>query len=165
MSSAITASASSCSASASASTAASAWASAASSSASTSSGGSSPPSGTTSVLTSTRTPSNTSIGIAYRPMRLIGSLSTLRRSTRIFRVRQISSTTSVDVTEPKSEPVGPDFTSNVSTVFPSTSAISPACSAVRASCVARSASTRRSSFTRAGVAASASCRGRRKFRA
>ena len=47
----------------------------------------------------------------------------LRRSTRILRVRQISSAMSVVVTEPNSEPVGPALTSKRSTVFPSVSAI------------------------------------------
>jgi len=61
----------------------------------------------------------------------------------------------------KGEPVDPAFTSNRRTVFESTSAISFACSAVRASCVARCASTRRSSETRADVAVSASRRGSR----
>src|SRR2546421_179959 len=99
-------------------------------------------------------------------MRLIGSArSILRRSTRTFRVRQISSTMSVGVTEPKSAPVGPAFTSKRSTVLPRSSAISRACSSVRASCRARSVSRLRSSPTRAGVAASASRRGRRKLRA
>src|SRR5256714_3410187 len=99
-------------------------------------------------------------------MRLIGSArSILRRSTRSFRVRQISSTMSVGVTEPKSAPVGPAFTSKRSTVLPRSSAISRACSSVRASCRARSVSRLRSSATRAGVAASASRRGRRKLRA
>src|ERR671930_841131 len=99
-------------------------------------------------------------------MRLIGSgRSILRRSTRTFRVRQISSATSVGVTEPKRAPLGPAFTSKRSTVLPSTSAISCACSTDRASCRARSASRLRSSATRAAVAGSASRRGKRKFRA
>ena len=44
-------------------------------------------------------------------------MSILRRSTRTLRVRQSSSATSVGVTEPKSEPVGPALTSKRSTVF------------------------------------------------
>ena len=146
---------------ASAAAAASASASAASSAASSSSGGSSPPSGTTSVFTSTCTSWKSSIGIEKRPIRLSGSIAILRRSTRTLRARQISSAMSDGVTEPKSEPVGPAFTSKRSTVLPRSSAISCACSAVRASCFARSASTRRTSATRAGVAFSARRRGRR----
>ena len=91
--------------------------SAASIAASSSSGGSSPPSGTTRVFTSAVTPSNTCTGIEKRPIRLITSRSILRRSTRIFRVRQSSSAMSVGVTEPKSAPVGPALTSKRSTVF------------------------------------------------
>ena len=55
--------------------------------------------------------------------------------------------------------MGPALTSNRSTVFPSSSAISCACSTDRASCFARSVSTRRSSATLAGVAVSARRRG------
>ena len=98
-------------------------------------------------------------------MRLIGSIATLRRLTRILRARQISSATSEGVTEPKRAPVGPALTSNRSTVFVRTSATSFAWSELRASCLARSASTLRSSATRAGVAGSASFLGRRRFRA
>jgi hypothetical protein len=61
---------------------------------------------------------------------LIVSIPTLRRSTRIFFTLQISSTMSVGVTEPKSDPVGPALTSKRSTVSPSASAISRACSKV-----------------------------------
>ena len=64
-------------------------------------------------------------------------MAILRRSTRTFRARQISSAMSDGVTEPNSEPVGPAFTSKRSTVLPRSSAISCACSAVRASCFAR----------------------------
>ena len=72
---------------------------------------------------------------------------------------------SVGVTEPKSEPVGPAFTSKRSSAFASSCAICCACSTVRASCLARCASRFCSSATFAGVAGSASRRGRRKFRA
>jgi hypothetical protein len=99
-------------------------------------------------------------------MRLIESSRPIfRRSTLIFRVRQISSATFVDVTEPKSVPVGPACTSNVSTVFRSVSAIASAWSADAASWRARWASRFSSSATFAGVARSASLRGRRKLRA
>src|SRR6185312_16488334 len=98
-------------------------------------------------------------------MRLIESTPILRRSTRILRVRQISSAMSVVVTEPNSDPVGPALTSNRNTVLPSVSAMSLACSALRASCRARSASIRCTSATRPGVATSASLRGSRKLRA
>ena len=108
-----------------------------------------------------RTSVKSSIGIEKRPIRLSGSVAIFRRSTRTFRARQISSAMSDGVTEPKSDPVGPALTSNRSTVLPRSSAISCACSAVLASCFARSASTLRSSATRAGVAFSASRRGRR----
>jgi len=93
------------------------------------------------------------------------SMPIFRRSMRILRVRQISSAMSVGVTEPKSDPVGPAFTSKRSTVFVSVSAIDCACSAVFASCRARFESRFWSSATRAGVATSASLRGKRKFRA
>ena len=99
-------------------------------------------------------------------MRLIESSSAiLRRSTRILRVRQISSATFVEVTEPKSVPVGPACTSNVSTVLRSVSAIASAWSADAASWRARCASRFSSSATFARVAFSASRRGRRKLRA
>ena len=65
-------------------------------------------------------------------------------------MRQISSAMSVGVTEPNSEPVGPDLTSKRSTVLPSTSAMSVACSALRASWRPRCSSRLRSSATRAG---------------
>ena len=79
--------------------------------------GSSPPSGTTSVRTSTVTSVKSSTGTMYSPTFLIGSPSAiLRRSTRIFAFAQISSARSVGVTEPKSDPVGPAFTSKRSTV-------------------------------------------------
>ena len=94
-------------------------------------------------------------------MRLMGSLSILRRSTRIFLDVHSSSAMSLGVTEPKREPVGPALTSKRSTVPASASAISFACSAVFASCRARWVSRFCSSATRAGVASSASCRGRR----
>src|SRR6266508_791872 len=62
-------------------------------------------------------------------MRLIGSArSILRRSTRTRPERQSSSATSVAVTEPNNEPVGPAFTSKRSSVCSSTSATSRACS-------------------------------------
>src|SRR5215211_3208686 len=99
-------------------------------------------------------------------MRLSGSSRPiLRRSTRILRARQISSAMSVDVTEPNSDPVGPAFTSKLSTVLRSTSAMSSACSALRASWRPRSSSRLRSSAMRPGVASSASRRGSRKLRA
>ena len=63
---------------------------------------------------------------------------------------------SVGVTEPKSEPVGPAFTSKRSSVFSSVSAICCACSTVFASCRARCCSRFCSSATFAGVAGSAS---------
>ena len=106
-------------------------------------------------------PSKSSIGNGVAADALERVDAILRRSTRTFRARQISSAMSDGVTEPKSEPVGPAFTSNRSTVLPRSSAISCACSAVRASCFARASSTLRSSATRAGVAFSASRRGRR----
>ena len=97
----------------------------------------------------------------WRPIRLIVSIPILRRSTRTLRARQISSAMSVGVTEPKSAPVGPAFTSKRSTVFPSRSAISAACSAERASWRVRCASMRWISAIRPGVATSASWRGSR----
>ncbi len=72
---------------------------------------------------------------------------------------------SVGVTEPKSDPVGPALTSNRSSVAASFAAIACASSAVFASCRARWASRFSSSATRAFVASSASCRGKRKLRA
>ena len=80
-------------------------------------------------------------------------------------MRQISSAMSVVVTEPKSEPVGPDLTSNRRTSLPSVSAISLACSVLRASCIAFWASMRLTSLTRPSVATSARLRGSRKLRA
>src|SRR5437868_5880441 len=56
-------------------------------------------------------------------MRLIGSVSILRRSTRIFFEFQSSSAMSVGVTEPKREPVGPALTSNRSTAAERASAL------------------------------------------
>ena len=53
----------------------------------------------------------TSNGTVYRPIRLIVSISSLRRSTRSFSCSQSRSATFVAVTEPKSEPVGPALTS------------------------------------------------------
>ena len=58
------------------------------------------------------------IGTLNRPIRLIGSRSIFRRSTRTLRVRHSSSAITVGVTEPNSAPVGPAFTSNRSTVLP-----------------------------------------------
>ena len=80
-------------------------------------------------------------------------------------MRHSSSAMSVGVTEPKSDPVGPAFTSNRSTVLARVSAIDCAWSAVFASCRARWPSRLRSSATRACVASSARLRGNRKLRA
>ena len=85
--------------------------------ASSSSLGSSPPSGTTCVFTVACTSWKSSIGTSKRPIRLIVSIPILRRSTRIFFVRHSSSAIFVGVTEPKSEPVGPAFTSKRRTVL------------------------------------------------
>ena len=99
--------------------------------------------------------------------RLIGSSSSiLRRSTRIFCCSQSSSAMSVGVTEPNSEPVGPAFTSKRSSVLPEPVgdlAAPGRASAPRGALAARRACA--SSATFAGVAASASRRGSRKFRA
>ena len=65
------------------------------------------------------------------------------------------------VTDPNSDPVGPAFTSNLSSVASSRSAISRASSFDFASCLARSASRRCSSRTSPGVAGSAMPRGSR----
>ena len=70
-------------------------------------------------------------------------MSTFRRSIRIFRVRQISSATSVGVTEPNSEPVGPDLTLEAENRLPEHLGDPPACSVLRASFFARWASTAR----------------------
>ena len=110
---------------------------------SSSSGGSSPPSGTTSVAhLGRRRPRRPRPAPCSGRSRLIGSSSPiLRRSTRILCCSQSSSAMSVGVTEPKSEPVGPAFTSKRSSVWlEHASAISRACSIVAASWRARCAS-------------------------
>ena len=86
----------------------------------------------------------------------------LRRSTRILRVRQISSAMSVGVTEPKSEPVGPAFTSKRSTVF--VERLGDRLRLLgRLRLVPRPFESRFwSSATRAGVASSASLRGKQE---
>ena len=116
--------------------------------------------------TSTSTSVKSSIGTVWRPIRLMLSIPTLRRSTRIFCCCQISSTMSVGVTEPKSAPVGPALTSKRSSVWSERVGDLARLlegSAPRAG--ARCSSRLRSSATLAGVASSASRRGSRKFRA
>ena len=103
------------------------------------------------------------------PMLLVTTLALMHRylfvlsdeASRMRRARQSSSTMSVGVTEPKSRPRVPAFTSKRSTVFVSVSAISCACSTTRASWRARCSSRLRSSPRSAGVAGWASPRGSR----
>src|SRR5688572_21826281 len=97
-------------------------------------------------------------------MRFSGSSSSIfRRSTRTLSFSQMASANCVCVTDPKSTPVSPAFTSKRISAWPSRCAISCACSKLCASLSARRAFTFSSSATRDGVAGSASLRGRRKF--
>ena len=111
------------------------------------------------------TSANSSNGTVYRPIRLIVSISSLRRSTRSFSCSHSRSATFVAVTEPNSEPVGPAVTSKRSSSASSREASARASSTVWASWRARCASRFSSSLTSAGVATSASPRGSRKLRA
>ena len=160
--SAIADSASACSTSASSTAAAAASASAASSAASSSSGGSSPPSGTTSVFTSTWhvLEELDRHRVAPDPLQRVGrDLAPV--DTHLPRAPDlVGDVGGRDRAEQRARSGRPSPRSAGRSCRGAPRSPRPA-RRVRASCFARSASTRCSSATRAGVAFSASRRGRR----